>query len=156
MLEIGSKAPSMALEDTNGQVVTLGDFHAKRGVLMFFMRSASCPVCNMHVKDLIRRADQYRAADVQVIIAVPDERADAAKWKEKNGIPFPVVTGRRGSIYESIGLSKKIFGSMQQSGSIVIDSRGVIRHAHGATMPINSYDKKGIAAALEDLHAPVD
>jgi hypothetical protein len=53
-----------------------------------------------------------------------------------------------------IGLSKKIFGSMQQSGSILIDTHGIIRHAHGATLPTSSYDKKGVTAAIAALRAP--
>ncbi|WP_225993235.1 hypothetical protein [Actinomadura rudentiformis] len=52
-----------------------------------------------------------------------------------------------------IGLGRKVFGSMQQSGSVLIDSQGVIRHAHGATMPTGGYDKKGITAAVQDLRA---
>ena len=50
-----------------------------------------------------------------------------------------------------IGLSRKVFGSLQQSGSILIDSHGIIRHAHGATMPTSGYDKKGITAAVQGL-----
>lgn len=50
-----------------------------------------------------------------------------------------------------IGLSRRAFGSMQQSGSVLIDAHGIIRHAHGATLPTNSYDKKGITAAIAAL-----
>ncbi|MEV7043457.1 hypothetical protein [Amycolatopsis sp. NPDC051061] len=40
---------------------------------------------------------------------------------------------------------------MQQSGSVLIDRRGTARHAHAATMPVASYDKKGIAEAIRTL-----
>nr|BFE87039.1 hypothetical protein GCM10020093_096400 [Planobispora longispora] len=52
-----------------------------------------------------------------------------------------------------IGLSRKVFGSLQQSGSVLIDSRGIVRHAHGATMPTGGYDRKGITAAVRALRA---
>ncbi|MGK3201243.1 peroxiredoxin family protein [Amycolatopsis sp. MEPSY49] len=147
MFETGSAAPAMVLEDTTGQDVRIPDHQG--AVLLYFMRSTSCPICNRHVQDLVSTA-----AGVRVLIAVPEDREKAAAWKAKRGIPFPVLTGRRDSPHEMIGLSRKVFGSMQQSGSVLIDADGVIRHAHGATLPTNSYDKKGIIAAIAALHAP--
>lgn len=151
MLKAGSPAPQMVLEETDGQTVRLSDYHGRHAVLIFFMRSTSCPVCNRHVRDLVNRADELAAGNVRVLLAVPEDRAQAAVWKAKHRIPFPVLTGRP---HEMIGLGRKVFGSMQQSGSILIDSQGIIRHAHGATMPTSSYDKKGITAAVASLRTP--
>lgn len=154
MLKTGSPAPPLVLEDTTGQTVRLSDYHGKHAVLLFFMRSTSCPVCNRHVRDLVNRGDELAADNVRVLVAVPEDREKAAAWKAKHQIPFPVLISRRESPHEMIGLGRKVFGSMQQSGSILIDSEGIVRHAHGATMPTNSYDKKGITAAIAALRAP--
>jgi peroxiredoxin len=154
MLKAGSPAPRMVLEDTTGQTVRLSDYQGKHAVLLFFMRSTSCPVCNRHVRDLVDRGDELAADNVRVVVAVPEDHEKAAAWKAKHQIPFPVLTSRRESPHEMIGLGRKVFGSMQQSGSILIDSEGVIRHAHGATMPTSSYDKKGITAAIASLRTP--
>ncbi|MFE9747207.1 peroxiredoxin family protein [Saccharothrix saharensis] len=154
MLETGSPAPQLVLEDTDGRTVRLSDHQGRHAVLLFFMRSTSCPICNRHVRDLVQRADDLAADDVHVLIAVPEDRPEAARWKEKHGIPFPVLTGRRESPHELVGLSRKVFGSMQQSGSILVDRQGVVRHAHGTTLPTNSYDKPGITAAIASLHTP--
>ncbi|MGV9771397.1 peroxiredoxin family protein [Streptosporangium sp. NPDC003464] len=151
MLETGSPAPDVVLEDTDGQAVRLSDYQGNHAVLVYFMRSTSCPVCYRHVQDLIRRRDELAADNVRVLVAVPEDRQAAAEWKAKRQIPFPVLTGRHGTPHEMIGLSRKVFGSMQQSGSILVDSQGVIRHAHGSTMPTSSYDKKGITAAVQAL-----
>ncbi|MGW5721850.1 peroxiredoxin family protein [Amycolatopsis sp. NPDC003865] len=152
MLEPGSAAPAMVLEDTSGQTVRIADHQG--AVLLYFMRSTSCPVCNRHVQDLVGSGDEWAAAGVRVLIVVPEDREEAASWKAKRRIPFPVLTGRRDNPHEMVGLSRKVFGSVQQSGSVLIDDRGVIRHAHGATLPTNSYDKKGITAAIAALRTP--
>ncbi|MFI6595931.1 peroxiredoxin family protein [Nonomuraea sp. NPDC050536] len=149
MLEIGSRVPEVVLEDTDGQAVRLSDYRGRHAVLVFFMRSTTCPVCNGHVRDLVRRRDELAADNVQVLVAVPEDRQEAAAWKAKRQVPFTVLVG--GTPHEMIGLSRKVFGSMQQSGSILVDSGGIVRHAHGATMPTGAYDKKGIAAAIEGL-----
>ncbi len=154
MLAAGSPAPQLVLEDTAGQTVRLSDYRGRHAVLLFFVRSTSCPVCNRHVRDLVRSGDELAADNVRVLIAVPEDREQAATWKARHQIPFPVLTGRRDSPHEMVGLSRKVFGSMQQSGSILVDSHGIVRHAHGATMPTSSYDRKGITAAIASLNTP--
>jgi peroxiredoxin len=150
MLETGSPAPDVVLEDTDGQTVRLSDYQGGH-VLVYFMRSTTCPVCNRHVQDLVRRSDELAADGVRVLVAVPEDRRAAAGWKAKRQIPFPVLTGRSGTPHEMVGLSRKVFGSLQQSGSVLIDSQGVVRHAHGATMPTGGYRWNAIAAAVQDL-----
>ncbi len=88
---------------------------------------------------------------MRVLVAVPEGRAEAATWQRKQRVPYRVVTGRRGTPHEAVGLSRKVFGALQQSGSILVDPAGTIRHAHGATMPTSSYDRKGITAAIGEL-----
>ncbi len=148
MLEIGSTVPDVVLEDTSGQAVRLAEFRGTGAVLIYFMRSTSCPVCNGHVKDLVARAEELAAADVRVLVAVPEDRAEAKAWRAKRGVPFRVVTGRGGTPHEAFGLGKKL---LQQSGSVLFDRDGVVRHAHAATMPTGAYDKKGIVKAVEGL-----
>ncbi|MER6943045.1 peroxiredoxin family protein [Nonomuraea sp. NPDC000554] len=151
MLDTGSPAPDIVFEDTEGRTVRLSDYQGKQAVLVYFMRSTSCPVCNKHVQELIRSRNEFEADSVQVLVAVPEGRQEAAAWKARRQVPFPVLHGRSSAPHTMIGLERKVFGSMQQSGSILIDSQGVVRHAHGATMPTGSYDRKGIAAAVQGL-----
>jgi peroxiredoxin len=151
MLKTGSTFPDIALEDTTGRPVHVKDYRGKDNVLLFFMRSTSCPVCNRHVTDLTRRSADLAADQVQVLVAVPEGREQAAAWQARRGLPFPVVTGRQGTPHEAIGLTRKVFGALQQSGSVLIDLDGIIRHAHSATMPVSSYDKRGITQAIRDL-----
>ncbi|NUW38243.1 redoxin domain-containing protein [Nonomuraea sp. SMC257] len=150
MLDIGSPAPDVALEDTDGRAVRLSDYRGRHAVLIYFMRSTSCPVCNRHVQDLVRRRGEFANDGVEVLVAVPEDRGEAAAWKARRGVPFPVLVGRGDTPHELIGLGRKVFGSLQQSGSILVDSAGVVRHAHSATLPTAGYDRKGIAAAIKE------
>jgi AhpC/TSA family protein len=73
MLEIGSTVPDLALQDTEGGQVSLADYRGKENVLLYLMRSANCPVCNTHVRDLAGRQDELGAHHVRVLVAVPEE-----------------------------------------------------------------------------------
>lgn len=154
MLETGSTAPDIPLQDTEGRTVSLADYRGEDNVLLYLMRSTSCPVCNAHVKDLVGRRDALAADNVRVLVAIPEGAREAVAWKAKRNVPFTVVTGRRGTPHEAFGLTRKMFGAMQQSGSVLIDRRGKVRHAHSATMPVASYDRKGIVAAVRGLSRP--
>lgn len=148
MLTSARPAPDMDLVDTAGRPWRLSDNRDARATLLYFMRSTSCPICNRHVRDLVAQRADFDAENIRVVVVVPEEPGAASAWKTKRAIPFPVLTG---GAHESVGLTRKFFGSMQQSGTVLVDGDGTVRHAHGATMPINSYDKKGIAAAIHAL-----
>jgi peroxiredoxin len=151
MLETGSVLPDLELEDTTGRPLRLADHRGTDNVLLYFMRSVTCPVCALHVKDLAARAVDLADAGVRVLIVVPEGRSEAAAWQARRELPFPVVTGRHGSPHADVGLMRTVFGAMQQSGSLLVDRDGVIRHAHSATVPTGSYDRKGITAAINGL-----
>ncbi|WP_431970762.1 peroxiredoxin family protein [Nocardia sp. bgisy134] len=153
MLTSGSPAPELELEDTAGQAWRLSDYRGAHSALLYFMRSTSCPMCNRHVRDLIAHRNEFDAADVRVLVMVPEGRDAGLAWQTDNGIPFPVLVGPAGTPHEAVGLTRKVFGSMQQSGTLLVDPDGIIRHAHGATLPTSSYDKKGILAAVHSLRS---
>ncbi|MBE8521096.1 peroxiredoxin family protein [Amycolatopsis sp. H6(2020)] len=154
MLEAGSPAPHLVLEDTEGRPVSLADHNGHHAVLLYFVRSTTCPVCRRHVRTLAEDAAALEAAGVRVLIAVPEDRETARAWRAKHEIPFPVLTGRRNTPHELVGLNRAVFGALQRSGSVLVDAQGVVRHAHSAALPTGSYDRAGIAAAVAALGAP--
>ncbi|MGV9363306.1 redoxin domain-containing protein [Amycolatopsis sp. NPDC003731] len=151
MLEAGSPAPHLELEDTDGRPVGVP---GGRATLLYFLRSTTCPVCRHHVRALAEDAAALEAAGVRVLIAVPEDRETAAAWRAKHDVPFPVLTGRENSPHELVGLHRAVFGTLQRSGSVLVDARGVVRHAHSATLPTAGFDRAGIAAAVAALGAP--
>lgn len=155
MLAVGSAVPDIELEDTEGAVVRLPELGGGQSVLLYFMRTITCAQCNAHVRTLIGQAPDLDAKGVRVVVTVPDSREDAAAWKAKRSVPFTVLTGERGAAHEEFGLLKKIFGTIQQSGTALIDRDGVVRYIHGGTNPSASYDRAGAAAAIDELAASV-
>ncbi|MVU83118.1 redoxin domain-containing protein [Nocardia sp. ET3-3] len=151
MLTNGNPAPDLELIDTDGQPWRLSDQPGAHGTLLFFTRSISCAICNHHIRDLVARRAEFDTANIGVVIVAPEDRDAVRAWKTEHGVPFTVATGPTADPHESVGLNRRLFGSWLQSGTVLIDRDGLVRHAHGATMPTNSYDKKGITAAIESM-----
>lgn len=150
MLEIGS-TPTLALEDTDGHDLDLESYRGNDNVFIYFMRALSCAQCNAAVQNMAKNSAEFDAASVKVLVAVPEEISDAAAWKAKKNIPFPVVVGKSGTAHAEVGLLRKVFGAIQQSGSILLDKDGVVRYAHVSTNPGASYNRNEVATAIAAL-----
>lgn len=52
-----------------------------------------------------------------------------------------------GSLRATAALAHRaVFGTLQRSGSVLVDAQGVVRHAHSATLPTAGFDRAGTAA----------
>ncbi len=149
-LEIGSTL-SLKLESVDGEPFALEGFRGEDNVFVYFMRTISCAQCNAAVRALAAQRSELEAADVKVVIAVPDDAADAAAWKQKRDVPFPVVVGQDGTAHAEAGLLRKVFGALQQSGGVLVDKQGAVRYAHVSTNPGASYKRDELAAAIAAL-----
>ena len=152
MLEIGA-SPSLSLVDTTGRAVTLDHVVSGAGTFVYFMRATTCPQCNAAVVKLAKNRAAYDAAGVRVLVAVPEGAEVATAWKAKKNVPFDVVVGTSGTAHEEVGLMRKVFGLVQQSGNILLDTNGVVRYAHVSTNPGASYNEEEALAAIAALPA---
>lgn len=153
MISVGNTIPNLALLDSSGRPQRLRDHLGVGGLLVFFMRTASCPICNAHVRDLERHADELAARGVSVLLVVPEGPDEAEAWRLRRGIPFAVVTGASGTAHEEVGLTRRVFGAMRQSGTLLIDDRGHVRYALGSTLPTGAYDRDAIMRAVGALES---
>jgi peroxiredoxin len=153
MLAIGT-TPTLSLVDTSGQDALLTQAGPGKGTFVYFMRALSCAQCNAAVAKLAKGRAAYDAAGVRIIVAVPEDAAAATAWKAKKNVPFDVVVGKSGTAHEEVGLLKKVFGLLQQSGSVLLDGKGVVRYTHVSTNPGASYNESDVLAAVAALPAP--
>jgi peroxiredoxin len=150
MLEIGT-TPSLSLVDTTGRDASVDGPATGNGTFVYFMRALTCPQCNASVAKMAKDRAAFDSAGVRVVIAVPEDRAAAAAWKVKKDVPFDVVVGKAGTAHEEVGLLRKVFGLVQQSGGMLLDGDGVVRYTHVSTNPGASYNEADVAAAIRAL-----
>ena len=151
MLEISTAAPDLDLVDATGALVRLRDHLDRMHVLLYFMRATTCPVCVRHVRDLARHADEYATLGARILVVVPEGLPTARTWAARQRLPFPVVTGAHGSPHEAVGLLRTVFGTMQQSGTVLVDKTGLIRYTKTATIPTAGYDRAAVLRTLTAL-----
>lgn len=110
-LKEGSKAPDFTLTDDAGRKVKLSEFADKTVVLYFYPR-ADTPGCTKEACSFRDHHAELLARGAVVLGVSPDEPAPLAKFKQKYGLPFPLLADPDHKVAEKYGVwvEKNMYG----------------------------------------------
>jgi peroxiredoxin Q/BCP len=118
-LQTGDPAPDFTLPDADGKPVSLADFRGRR-VIVYFYPAASTPGCTKEACDFRDNLGELNDAGVDVLGISPDKPAKLAKFRDEEGLTFPLLSDADKQVLTSWGA----FGEKQMYGKTVT---GVIR-----------------------------
>ena len=118
-LEVGDKAPAFSLTDADGNKVSLADYKGRR-VIVYFYPAASTPGCTKEACDFRDNLSELNGAGLDVIGVSPDKPEKLAKFVEKEGLTFPLLSDPEKETLTAYGA----YGEKQLYGKTVV---GVIR-----------------------------
>lgn len=90
MLEAGTKAPEIVLNDKDGNEVKLSDFKGQRVVVYFYPRD-NTPGCTRQACAFRDEFAEYKELGIQVIGISKDSEASHQRFAEKNELPFVLL-----------------------------------------------------------------
>ena len=130
-LTVGDRAPAFGLRDQTGTTVRLSQFKGRR-VLVFFYPKADTPGCTTQACGL--RDVLGDIGDVAVIGISPDEPERQARFDEKYGLGFPLLSDADHAVAEKYGVwgEKKLYGRAYMGivrSAFLIDERGKVEQA---------------------------
>lgn len=105
-LAVDTLAPSLETVDFLGNPVNLAMYRG-RSVLLSFYRYASCPVCNLRVRELILAHTSLSNAGLAVIGVFQSPAASIAHYVGKQDAPFPIVADPEMTFYQRFGLESR-------------------------------------------------
>jgi peroxiredoxin Q/BCP len=118
-LSPGDAAPGFTLPDADGKPVSLADFRGRR-VVVYFYPAAGTPGCTKQACDFRDNLAELEGAGLDVIGISPDTPAKLAKFREAEGLTFPLLADPDKTALDAWGA----FGEKQLYGKTVT---GVIR-----------------------------
>jgi peroxiredoxin Q/BCP len=118
-LSPGDAAPEFTLPDADGKPVSLADYRGRR-VVVYFYPAASTPGCTKQACDFRDSLADLGDAGLDVLGISPDEPAKLARFREKEGLTFPLLSDSNRSVLTAWGA----FGEKTMYGKTVT---GVIR-----------------------------
>lgn len=106
-LRVGESVPELSGVDWRGDAVQLASFRGRRVWLAFF-RYASCPLCNLRVRDMIARHEALSASGVQVVAVFQSPAESVARYVGRQEPPFPLVCDPDEKLYARFGLEARL------------------------------------------------
>jgi glutaredoxin-dependent peroxiredoxin len=131
-IKVGDKAPDFTLPDTEMKDRSLHEFLGKKIVLAFFV-GAFTNTCTKEACSFRDSMDRLTDFNAQVIgVSVNDPFSNKA-FKEKNRLPFPVLSDYKREVVHRYGLELDNYNGLigytvAKRSIIILDSKGVIRY----------------------------
>jgi peroxiredoxin Q/BCP len=135
-LSRGDTAPDFTLPDADGNEVSLSGLRGKR-VIVYFYPAASTPGCTKQACDFRDSLDHLSAEGFEVLGVSPDKAAKLVKFREQQGLTFPLLSDEDKSVLTAYGAygEKKLYGKTVVGvirSTFVIDAAGQIELAQYA------------------------
>ncbi|UGT41532.1 thioredoxin-dependent thiol peroxidase [Nocardia yamanashiensis] len=118
-LSPGDTAPAFTLPDADGKEVSLSDYRGRK-VIVYFYPAASTPGCTKQACDFRDSLGELNEAGLDVIGISPDKPAKLAKFRDNEGLTFPLLSDPDKETLQAYGA----FGEKTMYGKTVT---GVIR-----------------------------
>jgi peroxiredoxin Q/BCP len=115
----GDEAPPFTLPDADGNAVSLDSYRGRK-VVVYFYPAAMTPGCTTQACDFRDSLESLHAAGVDVIGISPDQPAKLAKFREKEGLTFPLLADPSHEVLAAYGA----WGEKQNYGRTYV---GVLR-----------------------------
>ena len=132
-LEPGDPAPDFTLPDADGNPVQLSSFRGQR-VIVYFYPAAMTPGCTKQACDFRDNLAELGGASIAVLGISPDQPAKLARFRDKEGLTFPLLSDPDHAVLEAYGAfgEKKLYGKTVVGvirSTFVIDADGKIETA---------------------------
>jgi len=132
-LEVSDKAPAFSLPDADGNTVKLSDFKGRK-VIVYFYPAASTPGCTKQACDFRDSLAELNEAGLDVIGISPDKPEKLARFRDKEGLTFPLLSDPDRKVLTAWGTfgEKTMYGKTVQGvirSTFVIDEKGKVEVA---------------------------
>jgi thioredoxin-dependent peroxiredoxin len=129
----GETAPDFTLRDQDGHQVSLSSFRGQR-VIVYFYPAAMTPGCTKEACDFRDNLSDLNHAGVAVLGISPDQPSKLARFRDKEGLTFPLLSDPDHGVLEAYGAygEKKLYGKTTVGvirSTFVIDADGIVEKA---------------------------
>lgn len=132
-LEAGETAPQFTLPDHAGNPFALSSLSGTK-VIVYFYPAASTPACSKEAVDFNNELKLLKASGYAVVGISPDAPKKLAKFKENQGLEFPLLSDEDLAVHKAYGAygEKSLYGRLYTGvlrSTFVIAEDGTLQEA---------------------------
>jgi len=129
----GDEAPDFSLPDADGKTVSLSALRGQQ-VIVYFYPAAMTPGCTTEACDFRDNLNRLVGAGLTVLGISRDAPAKLAKFRDKEGLTFPLLSDPDHAVLEAYGAygEKKLYGKTTVGvirSTFVVEADGTISKA---------------------------
>jgi peroxiredoxin len=173
-------APPFTGELVGGGSLSLSDLRGQ-AVLLKFYRFASCPVCNLHVREVARRHAEIAEAGLTTVALFHSPLSNVER-KQSSDLPFRVIADPEKRIFRAYGIEESLGGMFAgkvardyaramgaghfsrpfghhggikgHPADFIIDGEGTIKYAHYGESYADSLGVDEVLSLAQELGLP--
>jgi peroxiredoxin Q/BCP len=150
VIEEGKPAPEFELTSDSGEAVSLASLRGQPVVLYFYPKDDT-PGCTAQACGIRDAWGEFQRAGAVVLGVSADDAASHARFREKYGLPFPLLADTDHRVSEAYGVwgEKKLYGKTYmgiERSTFVIDADGTVARVMRKVKPDTHADD--VLAAL--------
>lgn len=131
-LKQGDKVPDFAVNDQDGNKVSLNDYKGKK-LVVFFYPKASTPGCTAEACNLTDNYAELQAKGFEILGVSADSEKRQTNFRNKYSFPFPLLADENKEVIEAFGVwGYKKFMGKEYDGihrkTFLVDENGVVAH----------------------------
>jgi peroxiredoxin Q/BCP len=100
----GSDAPDFIMTDNHGRKTKLSDLRGKMDVVVYFYPEDFTPGCSTQATEFTRDYKRFKDAGIEIVGISPDNEESHEKFREKMGIPYPLVADTENEVSKNYGV----------------------------------------------------
>ena len=134
LVKEGEKAPDFTLQSDEEKNVSLSDFMGRKVVLYFYPKdgTAGCTREAVEFRDL---AQEFEKQNIVILGVSKDSIKSHQKFKQKNGLPFTLLSDPEGKVLNQYGVwkQKKLYGRTHmgtERTTFLIDEKGIVQKVY--------------------------
>jgi peroxiredoxin Q/BCP len=130
----GDAAPDFTLPDADGNLVSLSSLRGQE-VIVYFYPAAMTPGCTKQACDFRDNGSELAEAGMTVLGISPDAPAQLARFREKEGLTFPLLSDPDHKVHQAYGAygEKMLYGKKTVGvirSTFVIGGDGTVQRAY--------------------------
>jgi peroxiredoxin Q/BCP len=145
-LELGDEAPEVTAPDETGATFRLADFYQQGYTLVFFFPKADTPGCTAQACSLRDEITELQLRKVRIVGVSADAPEALAAFKEKNRLPFPLLSDADRHVSEAFGVPT-LLGMTHRQTFLIRERKIAWRDLRASTR----WQARDVLAALEKL-----
>lgn len=126
-LVVGSVVPDFSLSDENGNGWSFKQ-HKGSPIVIYFYPADGTPHCTQEACGIKNSYSDFKKLGIVVVGVSYDSVASHKKFKEKNGLPFTLLSDSSAGVADLFGASRWWPNLVPHRKTFIIDRQGVVRH----------------------------